>query len=324
MDGEIDRCDFGRMSEINVREQIFSLPEHASFAMGVSVPDVPMTGEMCIFSFGYSSTAADIVSAHADLFSDRQIQVIEDSRVPGWIGRSTVAVLLSYDGSEEDILTAYDSLAGTGCTRICVTSGGSLAQKAERDSVGIVHLPEHMTARSCTGYVLGVLCSIAQAVGVCNASDRLSELISDIVEYRDGLQGSELPRDIVRELSSGIPAVYGTSDLRAAFKRWKMAINDDAVRRAFYGELPEFDHNELVGWFDRNPHAPELRIIVIKGRTSSELLDFIVNNMVDILICEGRPVITVDLDGEDPLYKASCGVLLGEAVSSAMRMRGGA
>ena len=76
-----------------------------------------------------------------------------------------------------------------------------------------------------------------------------------------------------------------------------------------------------MGWFDENPHAPELRVIVLKGRTGSDLLDFIVENMVDILNCEGRPVITVDLEGDDPLYKASCGVLLGEVVTSVMRRR---
>ena len=62
-----------------------------------------------------------------------------------------------------------------------------------------------------------------------------------------------------------------------------MAINEDTAGRAFYGELPEFDHNELVGWFDRNPHAPELRVVVLKGRTGSDLLDFIVDNIMAIL-----------------------------------------
>ena len=321
MDGGIGSCDFGHMSEINIREQIFSFPEHASFSLKAEIPEVPSTRKVCVFSFGYSTTAADILSAHADTYSDRHVPVIEDSRVPGWIDGSTVAIILSYDGTEKDILSLYDSLGRIGCHRICITSGGDLADMASRDSVSLVRLPHGMTARSCTGYMLGVLCSLIQSMGVCPAADRLREEIPAIEAYRDALLESNLPIEIASDLSDGIPAVYGTSDLRAAFRRWKMNVNEDLSRRAFYGELPEFDHNELVGWFDENPHAPELRVIVLKGRTGSDLLDFIVENMVDILNCEGRPVITVDLEGDDPLYKASCGVLLGEAVTSVMRRR---
>lgn len=321
MDGGIGSCDFGRMSDVNLRDQIMSFPEHASYSLGTDLPDIPCTDKVCIFSFGYSSTAADILSAHADTYSGRQIPVVEDCRVPGWVDQSTAAVLLSYSGSEPDVISAYDALGILGCTRICITSGGDLADAAVRDSVTLIRLPDGMTARSCTGYILGVLCSVVQSVGICPAADRLSEELPAIAAYRDSLLTSSLPTDIVSELSDGIPAVYGTSDLRAAFKRWKMNFNEDAARRSFYGELPEFDHNELVGWFDRNPHAPELRVIVLKGLTGSDLLDFIVDNMVDILRCEGRPVITIELEGDDPLYKSSCGVLLGEAVTSVMRRR---
>ena len=320
----IGSCDFDRMSDINVREQILSLPEHASYSLDVDLGfPVPETGKVCFFSFGFNTTAPDIVSAHADLFSSRQVPSYSDSRVPGWVDEDTVAVLISYDGSEEDILSVYASLGDRGCTRVCVTSSGPLLEAAGRDSVPVVTIPTGMSARSSAGYVLGILCSIVQEAGVCNAADRLRDEIPSVAAYRDSMLDSPYPRELASEISGNVPAIYGTTDFRAAFRRWKMAINEDTSGRAFYGELPEFDHNELVGWFDSNPHAPELRVVVLKGHTGSDLLDFIVDNMVDILRCEDRPVMTVEMDGADPLDKASCAVILGEMVSSALRMRGG-
>ena len=320
----IGSCDFDRMSDINIREQILSLPEHASYSvdsdLGFSVPE---TGKVCFFSFGFNTTAPDIVSAHADLFSSRQVPSYSDSRVPGWVDGDTIAVLISYDGSEEDILSVYSALEERGCHRVCVTSSGPLHDVAVRDSVPFVDIPSGMSARSSTWYVLGILCSIVQRAGVCNVADRLRDEVPSMISYRDSMIDSPYPRELASGISGNVPAVYGTTDLRAAFRRWKMAINEDTAGRAFYGELPEFDHNELVGWFDRNPHAPELRVVVLKGRTGSDLLDFIVDNMVDILRCEGRPVLTVEMDGDDPLFKASCAAILGEMVSSALSMSGG-
>lgn len=317
-------CDFTVMSDTDIRRQVLTLPEQAlhSVDMNLGFP-IPETGKVCFYSFGFNTTAPDIVSAHADVFSSRQVPSYSDSRVPGWVDGDTIAVLISYDGSEEDIMSAYSALGERRCSRICVTSSGPLWDAALRDSVPVVRVPEGMTARGSTGFVLGVLCSIVQRAGVCCAADRLRDAIPSVAEYRDRMSSSGYPAELAFGISGNIPAVYGTTDLRAAFRRWKMAVNEDTGGRAFYGELPEFDHNELVGWFDRNPHAPELRVVVLKGHTGSDLLDFIVDNMVDILRCEGRSVLTVEMDGDDPLDKASCGVLLGEMVSSAMSEDGG-
>lgn len=317
-------CDFTVMSDSDVRRQILALPEQASHSVDLEFGfPIPETGKVCFYSFGFNTTAPDIVSAHADVFSGRQVPSYSDSRVPGWVDGDTIAVLVSYDGSEEDIMSAYSALGERGCVRICVTSSGPLSDAAESDSVPVVRVPGGMTARSSTGYVLGVLCAIVQQAGVCFAADRLRDAIPSVSEYRDRMSASGYPAELASEISGKVPAVYGTTDLRAAFRRWKMAVNEDTGGRAFYGELPEFDHNELVGWFDRNPHAPELRVVVLKGHTGSDLLDFIVDNMVDILRCEGRPVLTVEMDGDDPLDKASCGVILGEMVSSIMSSEGG-
>jgi glucose/mannose-6-phosphate isomerase len=45
--------------------------------------------------------------------------------------------------------------------------------------------------------------------------------------------------------------------------RWKTQINENAKQPAFFGELPELDHNELAGW----EGAPAL------GRFSAVFLD---------------------------------------------------
>ena len=317
LSGGVGCCDFEHMSDVHPVEQMLSLPEHALAAADVDFSDVRRTDKVCIFAFGYSSTAPDIVSAYADQASTVPVPVISDSRLPAWVDDMTAVIIVSYGGDEPELLQVYEDAADRGCTVYCLTSGGRLGEVAD----DVVPLPLGMTARSATGYELGILCSMIQSMGICDARDHLRSVCPEMIAYRDSLDDMELVEELADDISGNVPAIYGTSDFRAAFKRWKMAVNEDGCSLAFYGDLPEFDHNELVGWFDRNPHAPELRVIVLRGRTKSDLLNFIVKNMVEILREEGRQVMTVDFDGDSAMLKSACGVMLGDTVANALRRR---
>ena len=42
--------------------------------------------------------------------------------------------------------------------------------------------------------------------------------------------------------------VYGAGPTGPVARRWKGQINENAKAPAFFNELPELDHNELMGW----------------------------------------------------------------------------
>ena len=45
-----------------------------------------------------------------------------------------------------------------------------------------------------------------------------------------------------------MPLIYGCDLTVPAAYRWKCEINENAKRHAFDNQLPELDHNEIVGW----------------------------------------------------------------------------
>ena len=54
--------------------------------------------------------------------------------------------------------------------------------------------------------------------------------------------------EIAAELDGSIPVIYG-SDLTAPGPyRWKTQVNENAKQPPSSAELPEMDHNEIVGW----------------------------------------------------------------------------
>ena len=81
------------------------------------------------------------------------------------------------------------------------------------------------------------------------------------------------------------------------------------------GELPEFDHNELVGWSDPNVHAPELMMLVLKGARSDGLVQTIVDCMLEVLDENGRKVTVVDLGSGSSFARCIRGMMLADAVA---------
>ena len=45
-----------------------------------------------------------------------------------------------------------------------------------------------------------------------------------------------------------LAVVYGAGPTAPVARRWKGQINENAKAPAFWNELPELDHNELMGW----------------------------------------------------------------------------
>ncbi|MFZ1996078.1 MAG: SIS domain-containing protein, partial [Solirubrobacteraceae bacterium] len=57
-----------------------------------------------------------------------------------------------------------------------------------------------------------------------------------------------LAKTIARSLHGTVPQIAGAGLTTPIAYRWKTQINENANAPAFAAELPELDHNEIVGW----------------------------------------------------------------------------
>ena len=54
--------------------------------------------------------------------------------------------------------------------------------------------------------------------------------------------------EIAEQLAGTVPLIYGCDLTVPVAYRWKCQINENAKQHAFENQLPELDHNEIVGW----------------------------------------------------------------------------
>jgi glucose/mannose-6-phosphate isomerase len=134
-----------------------------------------------------------------------------------------------------------------------VTTGGRLAEQARRDGVPVVPLPGGFQPRAAAGYLLVTALEVAS---LCGVGEGLRSEIDVAAAHADRLVaqwGPDSPPDsaakeLARGLHGTIPQIAGAGLTAPIAYRWKTQINENAKLPAFAAELPELDHNEIVGW----------------------------------------------------------------------------
>ena len=132
----------------------------------------------------------------------------------------------------------------------------------------MIPLPGGFQPRAAVGYMLVVALEVAALAGV---GERLHTEIDVAAAHAEQLVadwGPDAPEDslaktLARSLHGTMPQIAGAGLTAPIAYRWKTQINENAKAPAFAAELPELDHNEIVGW----EAAPGL------GRFSAVFLD---------------------------------------------------
>ena len=113
-------------------------------------------------------------------------------------------------------------------------------------------VPAGLQPRAALGYLAGatmrLLESAAWLTGSQASLEEAAEIVEDIVGNGAGSGASEADK-IAAAIEGRVAIIYGATGITAlAARRWKTQVNENAKWPAFWSELPELDHNEIVGW----------------------------------------------------------------------------
>ena len=196
-------------------------------------------------------------------------------------------------------------------------------KKCQSDGVTVLKIRDGLTSRTALGYELGLLSSLIQMMGICDVRDAIISVIGNVKGYRDSLFKDFKTVKLIDELNGKNVSIYGTSDFRPSFRRWKMSLNDDLNILSFYGELPEFNHNEIVGWSNHYQNDSNLSMVILRGANNDEVLKKIVEKIIEVLEENGRHVIDIPIPGSVSIERNLCAVLLGDYISQVLKEKKG-
>jgi glucose/mannose-6-phosphate isomerase len=254
---DLGRDAIGALDPSGQLADILDLPEHLRDALWrvesakLDRSDTP--GGLVVAGMGGSGIGGALARAAIGDRAARPITLARGYGLPPWSDADTTVLCASYSGNTEETLAAYEAAGVIGAHRIVCTTGGELAKAARADGVAVVPLPGGFQPRAAVGYGLVISLEVAALAGVCDPLHTEIDVAAAHAEKLIGEWGPDSPEDslakhLARRLHGTVAQIAG-SDLTAPIAyRWKTQFNENAKLPAFAGELPELNHNEIVGW----------------------------------------------------------------------------
>jgi glucose/mannose-6-phosphate isomerase len=192
---------------------------------------------------------------------------------------------------------------------VALTTGGQLAERAREEGVPVIGVPSGMQPRAAVVYMV---VAALECAALCGAGPSLrgelegaEPLLRRLAEEDEA--GDSHAKGLARELHGSIPVLYGTGATVAVAQRWKNQINENAKLPAFWGELPEADHNEVCAW----ERAPNLHAVFLHDPDADERT----RRRFEPTARIAQPASHVHPVGASPTERVLGAVLLGDLVS---------
>ncbi len=234
-------------------EQLREAAEAARQGSAGRLPRLEDVAAVAVLGMGGSGVAGAVLEAFALDRLPVPINLVNDYRIPRWIGPGTLCFAVSCSGDTEETLEAARLAVERGATLVTVSIAGALQALAEE--TGSVHYPVPADIgwpRAAIGAISAPLLIACEEIGLLpGATEAIEAAVAQISRRRDEL----VERDggsaaaIARRIGSTIPLVYGAAPSGAvAARRWKTQINENCKAPAFFAVHPELCHNEVCGW----------------------------------------------------------------------------
>lgn len=320
---KLDRDQIAAVDSTDQLTDVLALPEHLRDAVwkvaAAGVPEHDSPGGLIVAGMGGSSIGGRLAREMLGDSCSRAVIPARGYGLPSWTTPETTVLCASYSGNTEETLACYEAAGALGAHRVVAASGGKLSELARADGVPVIPLAGGLQPRAAVAYVTVAALEVAAQSG---AGPRMTSELDVAAEHLEALvedwgpEGAEdsLPKGLARALHDRIPMIAGAGLTRPIAYRWKTQLNENAKIPAFSHELPELDHNELVGWEGSSELGRFAAVFLEDSDTHPRIADRVELTAALIEECGGE-VHRVSTVGSTAVERVLSGVLLGDLVS---------
>ena len=205
-------------------------------------------------AMGGSALAATIASS-APGFSV-PFEISRQYQIPHYVSEKTLFIAASYSGNTEETIAALKEAETRKARIVIISGGGELQEIAEKKGYLHIQLPKAEQPRYAVFYNLKAVLQLLNATKLL-ASDVTAKELEATVAFLSAESAKLIPtvttqqnpaKQLALECMGKSIVVYSGPFLAPAAYKWKISFNENAKNVAWYGTLPEFSHNEFIGW----------------------------------------------------------------------------
>ncbi len=208
----------------------------------VSIQNVVIAG------LGGSGIGGDIVSEISAPIASVPILVNKSYELPAFVNENSFVIACSYSGNTEETLVALDAAISKKAEIACITSGGKLKEMAEERACDCLSMKDGNPPRSMLGYSFTYLLYFLQFYDIAfsNVKNEIYSAVALLDKEEENIKKEAL--EIAQKLEGKIIATYAANGSLSVASRLRQQLNENAKMLAWEAEIPEMNHNELIGW----------------------------------------------------------------------------
>lgn len=219
---------------------------------GVLTPGAGQFSNVIICGMGGSGIGGNIV---ADLVSNEAKTPISINRnyiLPEYVNDKSLVIISSYSGNTEETLEALRFAIEKKAKVVCITSGGKVLEIAKGQKIDHIIAPATFPPRVAIGYSIIAILKILNFNKVIPSNHRKE--VENTIQLLNNEEGDiqSLARKIAAKVAGKLPAIYTSPSMSALATRFAQDLNENSKMLAHTGIIPEMNHNEILGWKNKN------------------------------------------------------------------------
>lgn len=247
--------------------------------------------------------------------------IVKDYDAPGFVDEHTLFIAASYSGNTEETLSALAQARAKNPTIVIMSGGGKLQEAAVEAGDLFVQIPKAVQPRMAVFYAYRALVEVLVAYGLVSET-----VIAELETAADHLEGEvrqwekTVPlkdnpaKQLALQLVGKTTVIYAGTKMAPAAYKWKIGINESAKNTAWWDVLPEFNHNEFIGWSSHPVEKPFAVVDLLSSFEHERIQKRFA--VTDRLLSGLRPkAITIEARGTSAVEQMLYLVLFGDFVS---------
>jgi len=272
---------YKNLDKENMFNAIWEFPDNLSEAnrLGENIKlkqDYIGINSIVVAGMGGSAIGGDVVSVLEKECIDVPFLVCRGYSVPNWVNKNTLVICSSYSGNTEETLAALDDSMVKGAQVCGITTGGSLAKKLETENKDVVIIPSGLQPRAAIAFSFVPMIKLLQKIGILDT--KIDSWLPNVIESTSNnrelhsLDSKENPIfELAGQICNKIPIIYSdNSSMNVAALRLKGQICENSKMLCYHNDLPELNHNEIVGWENNSILFDHLFLIWLSDEADNE------------------------------------------------------
>ena len=243
----------------NMHKSIFDFPDHIIQALDIGKKitlhnDYEKIQNIVVAGMGGSAIGGDLVKLLTKNELNIPLVISRNYKLPNWVNENTLVVCSSYSGNTEETLSCFNDALIKGGKTVGISTGGELTKQLIENDLDLITIPSGLQPRAALALSFVPMLSLLNKIGFIS-SNFIQELNSsvDLLKVFGNIycdQNDQNPSYVTaKKIYKTIPIIYGENEYTGIIAvRWKGQLSENAKMLAFCNDLPEMNHNEIVGW----------------------------------------------------------------------------